>query len=170
MLDTAPQAIVNGVGDNVRVFLRCRNDHTIAGGSGDLHMASLGAWAQTTTQHVVFPSLSPAEKAMVLSQRTTGVRPILSDAHSESVQNRLRREQGSRVASSPLAVALVCAILPVWPSPRRPWPLGSLSGVLGRRDLLWRTWWHRSDVKAEQGCQPTETWTSHQLQHRFPST
>ena len=45
------QAIVNWGGDSVRVFrFRCRSDRTIAGcGSGDLHMASLGAWAQTTT-------------------------------------------------------------------------------------------------------------------------
>ena len=45
------QAIVNGVGDSVRVFrFRCRSDRTIAGcGIGDPHMASRGAWAQTTT-------------------------------------------------------------------------------------------------------------------------
>ena len=31
--------------------------------------------------------------------------------------------------------------------------------------------WHRSAVKAEQGCQPTcscETWTSHQLAAQIP--
>ena len=46
-------------------------------------------------------------------------------------------------------------------------------GCSGGGDLLWRTRWHRSAVKAEQRCQPTcscETRNLTSWQHRFPST
>ena len=83
---------------------RCRSDRTIVGGgSGDPHGKS---WRLGSDHHTPMTSESPA------SQETTGIRPIHSDAHSESVQNRLgrvfARVLGRRGFAVENAVAQIC--------------------------------------------------------------
>ena len=48
--------------------------------------------------------------------------PIHRDAHEPCHANRFGPVSGSLVASPPISLAPLCSLLPVWPSPRRPWP------------------------------------------------
>ena len=126
-------------------------------------------------EQVVLPSLSPAEQAMVRSQSG----PLASVPFTAMPIQRV-----SRIDSEEFRVLVLRRL-------RLPLPLSLRSCRCGRPstslattgqcvaqrgcsaggDLLWRTRWHRSVVKAEQGCQPTcscGTWTSHQLAAQIP--
>ena len=71
---------------------------------------------------VVWPTLSPAEQAMVRSQSG----PLASVPFTAMPTSRVTRISSDlfRVlfASPPISFAPLCSLLPVWPSPRRPWP------------------------------------------------
>ena len=79
---------------------------------------------QNVLRETVVCSLSPAKQAMVrpVTKWPPRFGPIHHDAHEPCHANRFGLVSCSLVASLPLSLALLCSLLPVWPSPRRPWP------------------------------------------------